>query len=275
MTRVRLGVASAGLALAVSGCPNPNTYTTPRTLDPGKVQWQLAPEFIAVNYDANYGSTDANGNPIKTNVTGVLPMLPTFGVRTGVAEGVEIGLRLPNHEPIAIDAKFRLLKGRLDVALDPSFQLYYASIDSNGFVAAWVHAPVLLGINFSEKVSLVLSPGLAYAANTASGVVPVAIAGASAAAGFMARLGVGVDVRVSRRLAVHPEITLVRQFTGSEDLLLCVGGIGFNFGAQPDYSDLASATQPTEPPEPPALPAPPAPAPPAAPVSPPGTPTEL
>jgi hypothetical protein len=86
----------------------------------------------------------------------------------------------------------------------------------------------------------------------------------------MARLGAGFDFRVSRKLAIHPEVTLVRQFTGSQDLLLWVGGIGFNFGAQPDYSDLARA------PNPPAAPLPLAsPGPPAEPVPPERTPAEL
>jgi hypothetical protein len=251
-TRVGLGVVSAGLGLALSGCPNPNTYTTPRTIDPGKVQWQVAPEVIGANYNAAYGSTDANGNPTKTNVSSVWPMLPTVGARIGVAEGLEIGLRLPNQEPLAGDVKIRLLKGPFDVALDPGLQLYYASVNGNGFAVVYVHAPVLLGINLSERVSLVLSPGLVYAQNTASNTTfPTGVAGSSTAAGFMARLGVGFDFRVSRKLAIHPEVTLVRQFTGSQDLLFCVGGLGFNFGAQPDYSDLARAHQPeVEAPEP-------------------------
>src|SRR5580658_10691598 len=289
MMRVWLGGASVGVVLALSGCPNPNTYTTPRTLDPGTVQWQVAAEGIGVDYKARYGSTDSNGNPIKTDVLAGLPMLPTFGVRFGAAEGLEIGLRLPNGEPFAADTKIRLLKGPLDVALDPGLQLYLASANNNSFAAFYLHAPVLLGFNFSQNVSLVLSPGLAYAQNTATNVYATGVAGSSTAAGFMARLGVGFDFRVSRRFAVQPEVTLMRQFTGSEDLLLCVGGIGFNFGAQPDYSDLASGPKPseTEPhpstlppaepespqaPPPPSAPSPPAePAPSAEPPSPPGT----
>jgi hypothetical protein len=247
MTRAWLGSAALGLVLALSGCPNPNTYTTPRTLDRGTVQWQVAAEGIGVDYKASYGSTDSNGNPIKTDVVAGLPMVPTFGVRFGAAEGLEIGLRLPNGEPFAADTKIRLLKGPLDVALDPGLQIYLGSTNNNSFAALNLQAPVLLGFNFSENVSLVLSPGLVYAQNTgATNVYPYGVAGSSTAAGFMARLGVGFDFRVSRRFAVHPEVTLVRQFTGSEDLLLCVGGIGFNFGAQPDYSDLASAPKPSE-----------------------------
>jgi hypothetical protein len=246
MTRSWLGSASWGLVLTLSGCPNPNTYTTPRTLDPGTVQLQVAAEGIGVDYKVSNGSTDSSGNPIKTDILAGLPVFPTFGVRFGAAEGLEIGLRLPNGEPFAADTKIRLLKGPVDVALDPGLQLYLGSANNNSFAALNLQAPVLLGFNFSHDLSLVLSPGLAYAQNTATNVYATGVAGSSTAAGFMAGLGVGFDYRVSRRFAVHPEVTLMRQFTGSEDLLLVVGGIGFNFGAQPDYSDLASAPKPSE-----------------------------
>lgn len=245
-------MAFTGLVFLLAGCPNPNTYTTPRTLHPRQVQWQLAPEVIGVDYAARYGSTDARGNLVKTNVSSVWPMLPTFGARIGVAEGLEIGLRAPNLEPLAGDVKIRLLKGRLDVALDPGFQFYYGSANGSGFAVVSLQAPVFFGINLSEDVSLVVSPGLVYADNTASVVVASGVTGSSTAEGFMARLGMGFDFRVDRKLAIHPEVTFVRQFTGSQDLLLCVGGIGFNFGAQPDYSNLARAPNPVAAPRPPA-----------------------
>jgi hypothetical protein len=256
MTRVDFAVVSLGLAVVLAGCPNPNTYTTPRTLDPGKVQWQVSPELIGVNYKTTNGSTDANGNLIKTNTSSVWPMLPSLGARIGVADGLEIGLRMPNLEPFAGDVKIRLMKGRVDVALDPGLQLYFASVNGAGFAALYLHAPVLVGINFSEKVSLVLSPGLALAENTAGTTFPTGVAGSSVATGFMARLGAGFDFRLGRRFSIHPEVTVARQFTGSTDLLLCVAGIGFNFGAQPDYSDLGTDKEPEVAPAPPEAPAP-------------------
>src|SRR5579872_7487262 len=115
MGRDGLGWGCGGVCIALvgalSGCPNPNTYTTPRTLDPGKVQWQIAPEGIVTSYKINNGSRDASGNPTTTNVLAGWPMIPSFGARFGVAQGLEIGLRLPQGQPIAADAKIRLLKG--------------------------------------------------------------------------------------------------------------------------------------------------------------------
>ena len=57
--RERLAVASAGLVFLLAGCPNPNTYTTPRTLDPGQVQWQVAAEVIGVDYSASPDNSHA------------------------------------------------------------------------------------------------------------------------------------------------------------------------------------------------------------------------
>jgi hypothetical protein len=194
-------------------------------------------------------------------------MLPSFGMRIGLADGLELGLRAPNLEPAAADAKIRLLKGSFDMALDPGLQFYFASSNGNGYSAVFLHAPLLLGFNLSEKTSIVLSPGLVYAQNTGSAVVATGITGSSAVAGFMGQLGVGVDFRVSHRFAIHPEITVLQQFTGSQDLLLLVGGVGFNFGAQPGYSDLRSDAEPLGEPT-----APVAPVPAAEPASPPASP---
>ena len=53
-------------ALLLCGCPNPNTYTTPRTLDPGKWQLTVAPEALGFSY--NGYTTTANG--VSTPVGG-------------------------------------------------------------------------------------------------------------------------------------------------------------------------------------------------------------
>jgi hypothetical protein len=53
----------------------------------------------------------------------------------------------------------------------------------------------------------------------------------------MARLGCGLSFRVSRRFAFHPEVTFLKPV--GQGVLVTIVGIGFNLGAQPDYSDLA------------------------------------
>ena len=80
--------------------------------------------------------------------------------RIGVLDGFEFGMREQfNFGALAMDTKVRLLKGRLDVALDPGFQLMYAADGS----PTYFQAPVLLGVNVWDWLSVVLSPGFAYA----------------------------------------------------------------------------------------------------------------
>src|SRR5579863_9467795 len=113
------GLFAIGILL-LSGCPNPNTYTTPRTLDPGTLQWQVAAEVIGVTY--NTTTTDANGHATTQSQTAVAPMVPSFGVRLGLIDGLDLGVRLQNLDSLAADAKIRLLKGTFDLALDPGLQ---------------------------------------------------------------------------------------------------------------------------------------------------------
>jgi hypothetical protein len=257
MKRVCLVGACAGLVLTLSGCPNPNMYTTPRTLDPGTVQWQVAPEFIGVNYNTNVQTVDANGNPItvRQSESFSTPMVPSFGARIGLVDGFDLGLRLQNLDSFAADFKIRLFKSMFDVALDPGLQGFYATVNNTSAGVVYFHVPVLLGVNFSDRVSLVLTPGFVYSVTSATATNASGATGAATATGVMGRLGIGLDFRITKKFAIHPELTFMKQFTGDQDLLLWVGGIGFNIGAQPDYSDLATGEG--SPPPPPA----PAPAP--------------
>jgi hypothetical protein len=255
MTRLVLRAAAAvGGAVLLCGCPNPNTYQTPRTLDPGKVQVNIAAEGIGVNYSG--GSAWA-------------PMLPSVGVRVGVADGVDLGFREQNFDSLGADAKIRLVKGTFDLALDPGLQGFYASINNVGVGVVYFHLPVLLGLNVSRNVSIVASPGVVYDVVTANVNGGTGVTGSATASGFLGRLGVGVDFRVSKKLAIHPEITVMDSFANSGTIW--VFGIGFNVGAQPDYSDLGGddATDGTNGPS---APAGSAPAPSAAPPPPPSGP---
>jgi hypothetical protein len=239
-------------ALLLPGCPDPNLYTTPRTLDPDTVQFQVAPELIVV--DNPPAVSLGPGNTTNPGTTS-LP-IATFGARIGVLDGFELGMREQfNFGALAMDAKVRLLKGRLDVALDPGFQAMYGADGS----PTYFQAPVLLGVNVWDWLSVVLSPGFAYAtaaswpSSETSGPTPVfapteegsgggtlqasPMGALNAASGAMARIGIGLQLRATRKFAIHPEVTFLKPVR--QTVLVAIVGIGFDFGAQPDYSDLA------------------------------------
>src|SRR5579872_1640676 len=205
-------VAAGGAAAVLCGCPNPNTYTVPRTLDPGKVQVSLAPEAYGFSFKST--TTSTTGPSQTTTVSGLVPMVPSVGVRVGVADGFELGGRLPNLDTVALDGKVRLLKGPLDLAIDPGLQLLYltaSTTDSSGNSTStalgvfYFHLPILLGWNVSDAVTLVLSPGAVYTVATGSSTITNDAEAAGTSTGIMARVGVGVDFRVSKKLAIHPD----------------------------------------------------------------------
>lgn len=224
----------------MSGCPSPNTYTVPRTLDRGQVQWQVAAEFIGVSYNQPTTNVNANGTTSTQNhtVSASAPMLPTFGARIGLADGFELGVRAANLDSLAADGKIRLLKGRFDLALDPGIQGYYVSVDDVSLGVVYFHLPVLVGFNFNKDITLVLKPGIIYSIATASASDGSGVEGAATARGLFGDFGAGFDFRIGKHFAIHPEVTLMPQFGESNNALFWVAGIGFNIGAQPDYSDL-------------------------------------
>jgi len=231
---------------ALTGCPNPNLYTVPRTLDPGDLQLGVAGEVYGFTTKL---TTPATGTtpPSTQTAFGATPMLPSVAARYGLAEGLDVGVRLENFLSLGGDLKIRLLRGTVDLAADPGTELMYLSVTTtnpNGSRAAdtagvfYLHGPLLVGINLSDIVSLVASPGVAYA--IATNAVPVATHAEQAgdSTELLARLGLGADFRLTRHFAVHPEVTCMKGFTSTETLI-CVGGVALISGAQPDYSDLA------------------------------------
>jgi hypothetical protein len=218
----------AGIGLLLCGCPNPNTYTVPRTLDPGEMQATLSPELFGFHYRSNTGS-----------VTGLTPTAPSFGVRYGLSDGVELGGRLSSMSSPVVDAKIQLVRGVVDVAIDPGVQLLYLFVSGSTETEFLfnLYGPVLVGINLSRSVTLVASPGVGYGLATSRLNGATNIQTAAGAAGFTGRIGFGVDIRTGKRFAVHPEVTVMRIFDNAQTYVGILG-LGLNMGAMPDYSDL-------------------------------------
>ena len=234
------GVLGAGalvvLTFTLCGCPNPNTYGTARTTPKGKISHSIAAEGFAFTSD----TADV-----------AVPLAPTYALRWGVADSVDLGFRIQNFSSLGADAKINLVKGGVDLALDPGLQYYSYSVtltDSSGDEASdstsvfYLHAPLIFDANLSEAVSLVLTPGFVFAAVTSD----IDLTGSdsdldvvSTTEGAIARFTVGFDFRASKKFALHPEVTLMRAFEAEANFFIF--GLGFNFGHLPDFSDLAEA----------------------------------
>jgi hypothetical protein len=246
-----LAVLSAGLA----GCPSSALYATARTLAPGRHQHTIGVEGIApVVVEPSSGAVGATFSP---NV-------PTYQARVGLHERVELGVRVPNLSSLGADVKVALVRGRVDVAVMPSVQGAYFAVNvfgpatgagsSGGFLYA--SAPVLVGVNASRRVSVVghLGPALAYVGGTTTGMAGTAsYVGVTNGAAFALRYGVGVNLRITDFVALHPEVSAFTAFGANGVASIITPVIGLQLGASPDFSDLeesGASQSPAPPPSP-------------------------
>lgn len=248
MRGLLLVTASLAVPLLV-GCTSPNTYATARTLSPGDVTHTVAAEGIA--YHGSQG-------------TGALPVFPTYALRVGVIDRLDVGARIGNLTEIGADIKVNFLRGPLDVAIAGGAEAFIEwryqpdAIRRTGS-RAYFHLPLILSYNFSKQLSLVATPGIMYVVGRQVSddfVRTQPFDGGTLAA----RLGVGIDYRPNKRRAIHPEVTVLQSTQASQTIVMF--GVGFAFGSLPSYDDI-EPSDPTPVPLPAATPPAPAPSTPA------------
>jgi hypothetical protein len=233
-----------------TGCPNPQIYGTPRTTPVGKVQHTVAVEGLgySIKYPTRTASTGESITPPSSS--GTLPNLPTYALRVGVADRVDIGARVSNLTSIGADVKWNFIKGDVfDMAAVPGFQVFHISAtggngETAGYTQFYVNLPLVFGINISDAVTVVPTAGVTWGLNSASVVADDDTKAASSVDGIMLRGGLGFNFRISPKFAMQPEITVLK-FNKSEDasVLLYTFGLGFNFGALPVYGAPEPAEQ--------------------------------
>jgi hypothetical protein len=223
-----------GLALLATGCPNPNTYGTPRTTPVGRVQHTVAAEGISYKLQ----DTPADGGE---TATGTFPTFPTYQLRVGVADRVDIGARISNLSSVGADVKWNFVRSEsFDLAIVPGFQVFHLSGSSagttSGYTQFYGNVPLVFGINLAESVSIVPTAGVTYGYNSATAVSDDSSAAASID-GMILRAGLGFNFRVSPKFAMHPEVTMLQFLNGDNDpqVRLFIFGLGFNFGNLPVF----------------------------------------
>jgi hypothetical protein len=232
MPTVRRAFAIAAALLLLCGCPNPNTYGGPRTVPKGEQLHTVAVEayYGQGTYDGTLTQPDGTVIVGRQDVTRATPHVPTYVLRHGLAQKVDAGFRLVNLSSPAFDLKWNFLRGDIDLAIDPG--IHWAPINTKLHVFH-LHAPLLVGFNVSDYVTLVLAPGAAV--TFSAGDPPdEARQQLQTASGIAARLGAGVNLRLGEQLAIHPEVTVLRRFDDSAFTWLTFG-VGFSFGTLPRY----------------------------------------
>lgn len=236
---VKIGTLGA-LAALCTGCPNPNTYGTPRTTPVGKVQHTIAAEGIGLAWEVPRTTTDSAGNlsTTKESFNATLPNFPSYQLRVGVADQVDVGVKLLNMSSLGADVKWNFIKGDVfDMAAVPGFQVFHFSTNNVGFTQFYGNLPLLFGINVGENVTLVPSAGVTYLLSSGEANDGSDNSAAFSEGGLWLRGGFGINFRISPKFAMHPEITFLKNVPADDEIsaLLYVFGLGFNFGSLPVY----------------------------------------
>jgi hypothetical protein len=247
---IRLGAIGVAAALC-TGCPNPQIYGTPRTTPVGKVQHTVAAEGFGYSIKYPNPTTTSNGVTVtRENASGTLPNFPTYALRVGVADTVDIGVRVSNLTSVGADVKWNFIKGdTFDMAAVPGFQVFHIGSSSGGTTAGYTqfyaNLPLVFGINLSDAMTIVPTAGITYGLNSASVVSDDNSSAASSVDGIMLRGGLGFNFRISPKFAMQPEITMLKFLNKTDDasVLLYLFGLGFNFGNLPEYGTHETAPE--------------------------------
>jgi hypothetical protein len=213
------------------------------------VQHTIAAEGIGLAWDQPVATTDGAGNVTTTtrSDSATLPNFPSYQLRVGVADEVDVGVKLLNMSSLGADVKWNFIKGdTFDMAAVPGFQVFHFSVNDAGFTQFYGNLPLLFGINVGDSVTFVPSAGVTYSFSSgeASGDSDSNSA-AFSEGGLWLRGGVGINFRISPKFAMHPEVTFLKNIADDTevDTLLYVFGLGFNFGSLPVYGGGAPAAE--------------------------------
>jgi len=230
-----LGVVAAAL---LCGCPNPNLYGTPRTVEPGAASHTVSIETVGV--------LGARGKDYS-------PTVPSYTVRIGLAPRLDLGIRAANFTSGAADLKWNFYRSKwLDVAVAPGGQYFFDRANDVHYVHT--HLPVMFGINIGYDATIVLVPGfgvqlasreVGIASRPPADCNPDAPKPPCLAGGEMTRLlggttpffrmGVGFNWRMFDNFAVQPELTIMRQFPAYDGWMINAG-LGVSFMNLPKYT---------------------------------------
>src|SRR5689334_21470651 len=108
LTKVGATLALLRGAAFLCGCPNPNTYGTPRTTPKGQLGHTVAIE--AFHFRFNKTTVRTTGNPPTTQTTKTedsitLPTFPTYQLRYGISDEMDFGVRVANLSTLGVDFK--------------------------------------------------------------------------------------------------------------------------------------------------------------------------
>jgi hypothetical protein len=140
---------------------------------------------------------------------------------------------------VAADTKVQLRRGDLDIAIDPGVQWFHGTgyLDDGddtqqlGMHIFDLHVPLLFGINMGPSASFVVTSGATFRTAISDSVETQ----------WFGLAGLGLNVRVTKRFAMQPQITVAWDPISGDGM--ASGGLGFTFGGQPSFGGIAPPTE--------------------------------
>ena len=180
----------------------------------------------------------------KTYATDLEAAPPSYGIRVGVTDGVDVGVRFAGALPGlaasgGFDVKLNPLRGPVDFAIAPGMQGYltrYGRGDTDMQTWVWwAHLPVLLGFNVHRNITVMTTGGVSLSRGASDATFENADNALATNAAWW-RVGLALDVRF-RHWGLHPEVTVLRSMPSKTpgDATIVTFGIGWMFGAKPVY----------------------------------------
>lgn len=210
------------MALALAGCPAAQTWTTARTVTPGRLVHTLGVDFVGVTIEdrAVAGETTID----DPGLVGI-PFLG-YVARYGVMPGLDAGLKVSSTGAFALDAKVQLLRGRtLALALDPGAHAPFH------FDYVYLNLPILLSLEVGNGFTVTLYPKSSY-------VFVIDEETDNAIDGLLVGGGMHVQIRILPGFAVTPAVEVLVLAWGEDRTATVMDfGLGFSFGALPEDDD--------------------------------------
>jgi hypothetical protein len=229
--RLAPGIFALGLALATPACVGANAYTTPRSLEPGQTTVVVAPEIMHYRAEADgrdlYPETKAAVPRLESRQTGFSTVMPTVAIRYGVMNRLDAGIYLRSASVPGVDLKLNFLQTSLvDLAVRPGMQIMADCPCSSKKWWYYAELPLMASVHVGEAVDLVVSPGLGVAWGAEGREQGSGNFERRLPKGTMGRVGLGAWLRVSKGLAIFPEVTVANR-SGDDSFSWVTAGIGF------------------------------------------------
>lgn len=244
------------MSVAVPACYTPgyNSYATPKVTPAGKIAAGFHVQVSGYSGEIENQKHQNYWAPTPPGVSGRLGLGGRWDA--GVRLGTGLGLVGASALNLGGDLKWLAIPGEaLDIALNPALRFTSlsgevaqpdGSLTYEGVNHWEVEAPVLAGINLDQALVVVVSPGVVFGWYSEPAVPLAYSTYGRLVSGVAPRVGVGLNVRASDGLAIHPEATFVYTTQELNRHVIYTFGLAIQVGRLPPALRASEPTKPRE-----------------------------